>query len=315
MNPMNSELIFICYNRKESVYASVLSKVLLSENMGKWIDQEDLIPGDLWTEEIERVIQYATVALVLIGAHEIGPYQHNEIQCLRERSQKQIRFIPVILPGFPDGQDLPRDVDEFNTLDLKEDFCHCFGFLKLSYNGFKRLRRAILKRHPELASMHERDSMIRSKQPEDEPVILFLKRISRPESSIVSSILLHALSNADKRLLSDNPKLDESVVEDLSNAEEYLASAVEFQNASDALNAFVVGGGFLGSVMEPLAESEDIAWRASTEILAEAKFRLTVTPQEQSDVVRLFFEPRLYFEDDDFLVKLRGFGVENLADD
>jgi hypothetical protein len=129
---------------------------------------------------------------------------------------------------------------------------------------------------------------------------------------------LEACRNLKTNEIRDDLKLDENAEKDLLFADDCIQSANSFSNdplaRDDALKAFVIVGSFLGSVLRPSARSEQLAWEAVAAILAEAKLELWVSPSKQSEIVRLFFEPRLYFQDDDLLVELRGLKMTRIAE-
>ena len=55
-NQNRSDKVFLCHAGEDKRYVQKIYKKLKADGFALWIDKEDLLPGQLWKEEIPRVI-------------------------------------------------------------------------------------------------------------------------------------------------------------------------------------------------------------------------------------------------------------------
>lgn len=302
MEQHGAELIFICYNRKDLRFAKVIESALLTRGHNCWRDETSLSGGDVWLNEISNAIERATVALVLLGSYGVGRFQEYEINRLvPETTKRKLRLIPVVVPGFRE-KTLPSTVSPFQSVDLTDEFRD--RNTSLTEDGLARLRRGIVGKPAKGGDMKTSD------HPSQNPLFSFLERLSEEESSIVASVVLAVCRAAKSIPLREQLKLNGAAQSDILFADECLQSANTNPDdplaRDDALKAFVIVGSFLGSVLQLEPASEQLAWDAAHAVLAQVDLELWVSKSKQSEITRLFFEPKLYFQDDELLVELRG---------
>lgn len=90
-----------------------------------WLDKWNLIPGDLWQEEIEKALDESQCCVVFLGPNGMGPWQNEEMRSAIDSrvSEKSMRVIPALLPGaMRTGKEskLPRFLRGLVWVDFKE---------------------------------------------------------------------------------------------------------------------------------------------------------------------------------------------------
>jgi TIR domain-containing protein len=93
--------VFICYNTADQRDAEALARMLLATGLDVWIDLWKITAGPI-IPQLEKAINQASMAVVIIGRHGVGRWQNREYEAiLRQRldSQESLRIVPVLLPG------------------------------------------------------------------------------------------------------------------------------------------------------------------------------------------------------------------------
>jgi hypothetical protein len=99
--------VFISYSRHDQEWKQQLVKhlrVLESQGFLKVWDDTQITPGNEWCREIERALETATVALLLISANSLTSefiLQREIPVLLKRRSKEGLRIIPIILEPCP----------------------------------------------------------------------------------------------------------------------------------------------------------------------------------------------------------------------
>jgi hypothetical protein len=77
--------VFLSHNSKDKPTVRQLAKALQARGLQVWLDEEQLVPGRPWQEALERVIQAAHTAAVLVGKDGLGPWEIPEMRaCLSQ---------------------------------------------------------------------------------------------------------------------------------------------------------------------------------------------------------------------------------------
>ncbi|HQX52331.1 MAG TPA: toll/interleukin-1 receptor domain-containing protein, partial [Planctomycetaceae bacterium] len=127
--------LFLCHNSQDKPAVRELAEEL--DNMGLlgWIDEEQLLPGDIIQEKLERAIHQAGAVAVCIGPHGIGRWQTVEYHAVYERlisesepdervhgfrgGDRGLRVISVLLPGATVKQ-IPTFLRRHMHVDLRK---------------------------------------------------------------------------------------------------------------------------------------------------------------------------------------------------
>jgi tetratricopeptide (TPR) repeat protein len=93
---------------------------LSARGLVTWLDERELVPGDVWEDVLEEVLGKVPVAAILIGEHGLGSWETPETRVLLdEQTKRGLRVIPVLLPGAPDLTNR-RFLNQFTWNDLRE---------------------------------------------------------------------------------------------------------------------------------------------------------------------------------------------------
>jgi GTPase SAR1 family protein len=92
--------VFLCHNGDDKPDVRWTAQQLRQQGILPWLDEDELIPGRPWQDELERQIGHIRAAAVFVGPSGIGPWQNQEMRAfLSEFAERGCPVIPVILPG------------------------------------------------------------------------------------------------------------------------------------------------------------------------------------------------------------------------
>lgn len=131
---------FLSYNRTDSDVARELKERLQHRGLSIFLDTDDIFGGDRWQAALETCAATAPCALILLGRSGLGNWQKAEVELfLAEHRQRQMRVIPVLLPGAPDPTGF---LAQHNQIDLRTG---------LAEEGVRNIEFAILDRRQKFA--------------------------------------------------------------------------------------------------------------------------------------------------------------------
>ncbi len=160
--------VFLCHASADKSKVRLLYKMLSEAGCAPWLDEENILPGQTWQEEIRKSVKSTDVFLVCLsrrsfkhGGYRSG-YMREEIRfALNEVSKKgDIYMIPVRLTNCQ----IPRELSNWHRVDL---------FKK---NGFKKLIEALEIRSSGLDNVRL-PKIVNSKVNENKPVKSIQKSI------------------------------------------------------------------------------------------------------------------------------------------
>ena len=138
--------VFLSHNSQDKPIVRRLALALKSRGWRVWLDEEQLVPGRPWQEELENIIQTTKSAAVLIGENGFGSWETPEMRvCLDECVRRKLPVIPVLLPDAPKKLELPPFLGRFTWVDLSDG---------LTDDGIQRLEWGITGRKPEDESIN-----------------------------------------------------------------------------------------------------------------------------------------------------------------
>lgn len=109
--------VFLCYNRKDLASVRCFKGQLEKHGLACWMDEEQLLVGKDWRDELARVIAQKQAAVVFLGPNGLGKTQRREITELLARYREKI--IQVLVPArFHDGVELPQKLREAALLPV-----------------------------------------------------------------------------------------------------------------------------------------------------------------------------------------------------
>jgi TIR domain-containing protein/NB-ARC domain-containing protein len=111
----------LSHNTKDKPAVRQIAKALHDRGIRVWLDEGELIPGRRWIPEVEKAIETANSAAVLVGESGLGPWEQPEYEgTLLEFRERGLPVIPVLLPGAPDKPKLPLFLKGFGWVDLRD---------------------------------------------------------------------------------------------------------------------------------------------------------------------------------------------------
>ncbi|HEY2737533.1 MAG TPA: toll/interleukin-1 receptor domain-containing protein, partial [Thermoanaerobaculia bacterium] len=133
--------VFLSHNSKGKPAVRALAAALRDRGLNVWLDEDNLLPGQRWQEELEKIIKTARAGAVLVGGDGFGPWEDQEMRALLSQAvQRRIPIIPVLLPGAAQTPDLPLFLAEFKWPDLRGGFAP--SAIDLLAAGIRQLRKA-----------------------------------------------------------------------------------------------------------------------------------------------------------------------------
>jgi tetratricopeptide (TPR) repeat protein len=112
--------IYLSYNHADTEAVEELASTLTEAGMRVWLDRWDLVPGAVWTDELNRAVDQATLIGACIGRHGLGRYQANELARLAMgNDDAPPRVVPILLPG-ADRSSLPSALQTLTSVEFAD---------------------------------------------------------------------------------------------------------------------------------------------------------------------------------------------------
>lgn len=112
--------VFLSHNSQDKPVVRELAGALKARGLRVWLDEEQLVPGRVWQEELETIIRTTRAAAVLIGRSGLGPWEKPEMRgCLDEFVNRGSPVIPVLLPDAPAKPELPLFLRGITWVDFR----------------------------------------------------------------------------------------------------------------------------------------------------------------------------------------------------
>lgn len=117
-------LVFISHAKEDNAAAKRLYKRLKEDGFNLWLDEENLLPGQNWSLEIEKAMRASDAILLCFSEVSIAKsgYIQKEykraMSILEEKPEGALFVIPVRL----DECDMPNFIRELHWMDYPEDY-------------------------------------------------------------------------------------------------------------------------------------------------------------------------------------------------
>lgn len=112
--------VFLSHNSRDKPVVREVDKLLRREGIRTWLDEKDILPGDVWEDELEVILGSIPVAVIFIGEHGMGRWERPETRVLLdEQAKRGVRLIPVLLPGAKEVSE-HRFLGQFSWTDLRD---------------------------------------------------------------------------------------------------------------------------------------------------------------------------------------------------
>jgi hypothetical protein len=125
--------IFLCHANEDKSQVREVYRRLKAEGFEPWLDEEDLLPGQLWNQEIHRALRSSNFILIFFSQNSVlkQGYVQREMKLALDTWEEvpggQIHTIPIRL----DACEIPERFKPFQWVDLFGD------------DGFEKIIRAI----------------------------------------------------------------------------------------------------------------------------------------------------------------------------
>jgi uncharacterized protein (DUF433 family)/uncharacterized protein YbcV (DUF1398 family) len=118
-------LVFLAHNSQDKPQVRIVADALKQKGINTWLDEEQIPPGVLFQEHLQKAIAEIDYALIFIGKSGVGQWQAIEIHSFFSKLvSSRIPVIPVLLPGvkkLPDDMVFLREINYVQFLDDIKD--------------------------------------------------------------------------------------------------------------------------------------------------------------------------------------------------
>ena len=132
--------VFLCHSSKDKPAVRELYRKLGLNGAKPWLDEEDLLPGQKWEEEIPNAVRRSDAVIVCMSKNAVNKagYFHKEIafalDVLERQPENTIYLIPVML----DDCDVPERLTHLHYVKITDN------------RGYSQLVRSLLARAHQL---------------------------------------------------------------------------------------------------------------------------------------------------------------------
>lgn len=112
--------IFISYGSEHRSTVKKIYDELKDKEMGVWMDDKSLIPGNRWENEIRKTITNFQIALVFLSSTSLNRdgYLKKEIDIISQKSSDDEKFL--IIPIKLDDCMIPKQLSQWHCLNFDE---------------------------------------------------------------------------------------------------------------------------------------------------------------------------------------------------
>jgi anti-anti-sigma factor len=112
--------VFLCHSSADKAAVRNLHKRLLAAGAHPWLDEADLLPGQVWEREIPAAVQRSDAVLVCLSSTSIGKtgYLQREIKYALDAAEEQSDDSIFLIPGRLEPCDVPERLRKWQWVDL-----------------------------------------------------------------------------------------------------------------------------------------------------------------------------------------------------
>jgi hypothetical protein len=172
MNAENyKEKVFLCHSSDDKEIVRQLNRKLKSHGIKTWLDEDDIIGGMLWQDEIEKAVKYCQIVLVCLSNNSVSKtgYLNKEIKFVLDRADEQPEGKIYLIPVRLDDCEVPHRLSKWQWIDLFKD------------GGYEKLLKSLpsiwqSKDNSDLLLVSELDYKLADNNPQSYGVKVQLKR-------------------------------------------------------------------------------------------------------------------------------------------
>lgn len=135
MNQDKTYDIFLSYHHSDAEFVHQIDMKLRANEVKTFIDEINLLPGDLEQEEIEKALRKSRSFAVFLGKNDLQGwvYEQMRIAIQNRIGDPSFRVIPILAPGatFVDPSDLPDFLNRAYRLDYRKGISDTQAFYRL----------------------------------------------------------------------------------------------------------------------------------------------------------------------------------------
>jgi formylglycine-generating enzyme required for sulfatase activity len=159
--------VFLCYNSEDVDVIWEFYDRLKARGLRPWFDKQDSVPGRVWYEDWQAVIEQVGAVAVFVGDGGFGPWQKQEVGAfLFEFVKRGLPVIPVLLENAPSKPALPLFLGNFTWVDFKQSRPAPFDRLVLGITSkrqtFKKTANIRTSHAEHLSTNNEVESLLNS---------------------------------------------------------------------------------------------------------------------------------------------------------
>jgi len=132
--------VFLCHASRDKPTVRDIYRRLKDHEIDPWLDEENLLPGEEWDQEIGNAVGSSHVVLVCLSAHSVNKsgYLQREIKKVLDVADEQPEGTIYLIPLKLEECEVPSRLRRWQWLNFFEP------------SGFERLMKALTKRAREL---------------------------------------------------------------------------------------------------------------------------------------------------------------------
>jgi hypothetical protein len=133
MPDRSTKQVFLCHSSADKKAVRDLYHRLKQHGRQPWLDEEDILPGKPWEDEIREAVRSSAVVVVCISRAAINTagFFHKEIRFALDVADEKPEGTTYVIPARLDNCDVPSRLTKWHWVDLFEP------------HGFDRLLRAL----------------------------------------------------------------------------------------------------------------------------------------------------------------------------
>lgn len=118
--------VFLCHSSADKPAVRDLYRHLKDEGFSPWLDEEDLIPGQIWEVEIRRAVKMADIVAACLSRTSIteAGYVHKEIRFALDVAEEQPEGSIYIIPVKLEDCSVPESLVKWHWVNLFEEKGH-----------------------------------------------------------------------------------------------------------------------------------------------------------------------------------------------
>lgn len=142
--------VFLCHAKSDKARVRKLYEQLVNNGIDAWLDEEKLLPGQIWSEEIPKAVRNSDVVIVCLSKDSIDRegYVQKEIKIALDVADEKPEGTIFIIPLRLEECEVPERLNKYQWVDLYID------------NGYNRLDRALNERFQQIIRNHSKSKLV-----------------------------------------------------------------------------------------------------------------------------------------------------------